>query len=465
LKETARTSRRLLNAHGPYEHGIWAYGNMSLENVEDKAGTYLFFKRSFDLVDKISNSLLGIFSYDELAGKTILDIGCYDAWILHQLNLRFNFKRAVGVEPRLKNIQKGEYARLHYGIESKMELFQGSIDSIGELFPETIFDIVLCLGTIHHVESTPAALTNISKKSSDILFIDSMVIEKPERDAKNILRLLNLKDVVYLNSEYEWATAAFKFESPYFDGSSFKSQIVNVPEQRLIGMSLSSLGFKILNVLSPEEKFYTKRYQKLRGVKESFVFARKEDAKVTKLENWVEQASVYESTFTFTTLSLEFLRKWIMQLNLNDFYDFILKSGDNKKVSFESRILFFYSKNPTAKLWKFLVKRLRISQETLEILTNISRAPIDKILLEIGKWAIRDQNYNVAVLALETILDRDNADWRSFYRASYLLSIIYSIQNESVNCQEMIQLLTIANSEWPLSQKVGLDWALKNVDI
>lgn len=459
-----RTSKRLLNANGPYEHGIWVNGNISLENVEEGAGTYLFFKRSFDLVEKISNKLLEIFSYEELTNKTILDIGCYDAWILHQLNLRFNFKRAVGVEPRLKNIQKGEYARIHYGIESKMEIFQGSIDSIGELFPETLFDIVLCLGTIHHVESTPAAITNISKKSSDILFIDSMVIEKPERDASNILRLLNLKDVVYLNSEYEWAIAAFKFESPYFDGSSFKNQIVNVPEQRLIIMALSSLGFKILDVSSPEENFYTKSYQKLRGVKESFVFARKEDAKVTKKENWVEKASVYESTFTFTTVDLEFLRKWITQLNLNDYYDFVLKSGDNKKVRFRSRIFFLYSKKPTVKSWKFLVNRLKISKETLEILTNISRAPIDKILLEIAKRAIKDQNYDVAVLALETILDRDNADWRSFYRSSYLLSIIYSIQNDSVKHQEMIQLLRISNSEWPLNQEVGLDWALKNLN-
>jgi 2-polyprenyl-3-methyl-5-hydroxy-6-metoxy-1,4-benzoquinol methylase len=459
-----RTSKRLLNANGPYEHGIWANGNISLENVEERAGTYLFFKRSFDLVEKISNRLLEIFSYEELADKTILDIGCYDAWILHQLNLRFNFKRAVGVEPRLKNIQKGEYARIHYGIESKMEILQGSIDSIGELFPETLFDIVLCLGTIHHVESTPAAITNISKASSDIIFIDSMVIEKPERDASNILRLLNLKDVVYLNSEYEWATAAFKFESPYFDGSSFKNQIVNVPEQRLIIMALSSLGFKILDVSSPEENFYTKRYQKLRGVKESFVFARKEDAKVLKIENWLEKASVYESIFTFTTVDLEFLRKWITQLKLSDYYDFVLKSGDTKKVRFRSRIFFLYSKKPTVKSWKFLVNRLRISKETLEILTNISRAPIDKILLEIAKRAIKDQNYGVAVLALETILDRDNADWRSFYRSSYLLSIIYSIQNESVKHQEMIELLRISNSEWPLNQEVGLDWALKNLN-
>ena len=239
-----------------------------------------------------------------------------------------------------------------------------------------------------------------------------MVIEKPGRDAKSILRLLNLKDVVYLNSEYEWATASFKFESPYFDGSAFKNQIVNVPEQRLIIMALSSLGFKIHHVSAPDENFYTRRYQKLRGVKESFVFARKGDTKVSNIENWTKKASIYESIFTLTTLDLEFLRKWILQLNLNEFYDFVLKSGNNKKARFRSQILFLYSKKPTVKLWKFLAKRFRISKNTLEIFTNISRAPMDKILLEIAKRAIKDKNYTVGILALESILDGDNADWR-----------------------------------------------------
>ena len=38
---------------------------------------------------------------------SIIDVGCYDGWILHQLsNLPFN--QMVGIEPREKNIIKGK---------------------------------------------------------------------------------------------------------------------------------------------------------------------------------------------------------------------------------------------------------------------------------------------------------------------------------------------------------------------
>ena len=40
----------------------------------------------------------------------ILDVGCNDGWILHQLS-DLPFKKLVGIEPRKKNIEKGKLAR------------------------------------------------------------------------------------------------------------------------------------------------------------------------------------------------------------------------------------------------------------------------------------------------------------------------------------------------------------------
>ena len=461
MKEPQEISQRLLNANGPYEHGIWTSGDFSLDNLKNKAGTYLFFKRSFNLVETISKRLLENFTYEELSNKTILDVGCYDGWILHQLNVRFNFKRAVGVEPRLKNIQKGEYARRHYGVESKIEVFQGDIDSVGELFPNTSFEIVLCLGTIHHVESTPHAIRCVSKKTSDVLIIDSMVIDKPKSDEKNILHLLNLKDVVYLDSEFEWATAAFKFESPYFDGSAFRNQIVNVPEKRLIVMVLNSLGFTILDSSAPDEEFYNKKYQKLRGVRESFIFAKKKAVTTSDTNNWVEKASIYESIFTFGILELDVLTKWITKLDLNEFAFPPTKDSKKLRVSLRSTLLFLYSKSPTRKITGLLMNKIEISRDNLEILTNISRAPRDKILLEIGKRKIKERDYKLAKTALEQILDGENADWRSFYRATYLLSIIYLISKDTDNYNKAIKILNVSNPEWPLTEKQGMYWVFQ----
>jgi 2-polyprenyl-3-methyl-5-hydroxy-6-metoxy-1,4-benzoquinol methylase len=462
MTNASHHAMRLLNAHGPYEHGIWNSGEISIESVQRLSGTLLFFRRSFELVDKISEKLLEVFSYEELKGKSILDIGCYDGWILHQLDKKFSFSRAVGVEPRKKNIQKGIFARTYYGINSNIEVHEGSINSLDSLFPEISFDIVLCLGTIHHVESTPEAIRNIAKKSSDILVLDSMVIDRPKKDAKRILNLLNLKDIVYLESKYEWATAAYKFESPYFDGSAAEAQIVNVPEERLIRMSLSLLGFQVLAAIAPEKNFYNKKYQKLRGVKESFIFARKDYTSNLKESAWKAKVQLYESIFTFGLLELEILSYWINLLKLQNLQNKVSVKSLVQKNWLKSKILFHYSKNPTSKWLTLFVRGLDISKVDLEILSAISRSPRDKILLELAKHGIINKRYEVAIEILERILDSEGADWRSFYRAAYLLSIIHLITNNSPRQSEFKELLLISNSDWPLTDAEGLNWALRN---
>lgn len=452
---------RLLNAHGPYEHGIWKSGEISLESVQNFSGTLLFFRRSFELVERISEKLLEVFSLEELRSKTILDVGCYDGWILHQLDIRFNFSRVVGVEPRRKNIQKGTFARSYYGIKSNVEIHEGSIDSLESILPDVFFDIVLCLGTIHHVESTPEAIRKIAKKSLDILILDSMVIGKPKKDAKSILSLLNLKDVVYLESNYEWATAAYKFESPYFDGSSAKEQIVNVPEERLIRMSLLPLDFRVLASIAPEKNFYNKKYQKLRGVKECFIFARRNEISESSESPWKAKAKLYESIFTFGVVDLQVLNHWVKMLGFQSYLTQLNIQNLGRKHWLRSKVLFEYSKNPTSKSWRFFVQKFKVSKVELEILSTISRSPRDKVLLELAKHGIANQRYEASVGFLETILDSSGADWRSFYRATFLLTLIHSVNNNLSMKSKSKELLIISNSDWPITESEGIDWVVR----
>lgn len=72
-----------------------------------------------------------------------------------------------------------------------------------------------------------------------------MVVSEPKKDRRNILHLLNLKDLAYVNSPKDWAFAAFKYETPYFDGSTSKAPIINAPEERLIKMALSVSEFAV----------------------------------------------------------------------------------------------------------------------------------------------------------------------------------------------------------------------------
>jgi 2-polyprenyl-3-methyl-5-hydroxy-6-metoxy-1,4-benzoquinol methylase len=246
MKKKNTREIRYLNAYGPYEHGIWNSKNGSQYANLQLAGSMLFFQRSLELVEQISSSLLNIFTRKQLRNKTICDIGCYDGWILHMLNEEFKFKKAVGVEPRVKNINKGIYARFFYDVKTDVKFKIGTIDSAQKLFGKETFDIVLNLGTLHHVSSTPDSVKILTELTKDILIINSMVIPRPEKDKTKILKYLNLKDLVYFGEKKSWAFAAYKFESPYFDGSTAETKIVNVPEERLIQMALKYLRVQVL---------------------------------------------------------------------------------------------------------------------------------------------------------------------------------------------------------------------------
>jgi 2-polyprenyl-3-methyl-5-hydroxy-6-metoxy-1,4-benzoquinol methylase len=452
---------RLLNAHGPYEHGIWSDVNFTEESLRDKAATLLFFSRSFDLVERISSELLNIYKIEDLSSMTILDIGCYDAWILHQLHFRFKFKRAVGIEPRKKNIQKGSFARKYYGIESEIEILQGTIESAESVLGDEIFDIVLCLGTLHHVESTPVSVAKIGALSRDLLIIDSMVIEKPTRDSRKILHLLNLKDIVYLGSKPDWAIAAFKYESPYLDGSTADANIVNVPEERLIRMALQTSAFNVISNSAPEKSFYNRGFQQLRGVKESFLVARKNHGNgYLDTSWWLEKARLHEQINLFEMVDLYILELWFKKLDLSgEFAEIMAVIGPQNRVSrIRARLLFFFSTNPVGPIQKLIISRLKVSGAQREILTNISRNPLDKIRLEVGKCLLQNNELNVALIALAKILDRDGADWRSFYRACYL-SMLAGEKLGDIEVQSYFEnLLIIANPEWPISKQEGLEW-------
>ncbi len=449
---------RYLNAYGPYEHGIWNSENGSQDTNLQLAGSMLFFSRSIELVEQISNSLLSNFTHKELRNKTICDIGCYDGWILHMLNEKFKFKKAVGIEPRTKNISKGIYARFFYNVKTGVEFKIGTIESAQKLFGKDTFDIVLNLGTLHHVSSTPDSVNSLTKLTKDILIIDSMVIPKPERDKKKILKYLNLKDLVYFNEKKSWAVAAYKFESPYFDGSTAETKIVNVPEERLIHMALMASGFEVLSSASPEEKHYSSKKQKLRGVKEALIVSRRIFGTVSNM-NWEDK--IYEHEFMHITEKIDplIIVKWLLKNDLEI---------EAKQISsylhryplknlFRVNVLFLFSKSPMNRVLGLIVKRIEKSSSSLEILSNISRAPIDKIYLELGKFYLSRKMFDKSSTYLDSIIDRPGADWRSFYRACFLLSYIKKKQKNSAHARQYIELLMISNPNFPMlkSEKVS----------
>jgi hypothetical protein len=90
----------LANAYGPYTHGTWVSEDLAIGNEEALAGRGTF------LVSHIRRALLEKFTIDELSSMTLVDVGCYDGWLLCQLE-DLPFARIIGIEPRKKNLDKG----------------------------------------------------------------------------------------------------------------------------------------------------------------------------------------------------------------------------------------------------------------------------------------------------------------------------------------------------------------------
>ena len=453
----------ILNAHGPYDHGLWneiAVEPSAINNDESVSGG-LFHERSRHLVKNISQVILSRYSAEEASELSIIDVGCYDGWVLVQLAESFKFKSAVGVEPRLKNIQKGKFAREHYKISTSVKFLQGDIDSLEKVTGTEKFDIVLCLGVLHHVESTTTAIRILSNSCRQLLVIDSMVIDRPKKDESQILRLLNLRDIAYINTPKNWAIAAFKYETPYFDGSTSSVPIVGIPEERLIKMSLDACGFSVTQSHHPEETAFKKEFQKLRGVRETFIVATKMSSSLDS-DNHVtikKKSALHETTFIFSEIPPQVLFAWLEDLGIPT--NIPSRVGYQRK-KIKNKLVYNASKNPTT--WKSIriLEFARLAPDTQSVLVNMSRSPLDKSLFEFGKFLLKELNFSEAKLHFKKITSRNGCDWRAFYRSCYFLMVIAEIQNDTESLEHYKKLLELANPLFPISIEDGVKWVMNN---
>lgn len=192
----------MLNAYGPYTMAVWTSGDIKVGNEEGLNGRSAYF------IQRIRETLLENFTMEEIKKLSILDIGCNDGWVLHQLS-DLPFARMVGVEPREKNIAKGRKVREILKIPNRVEYKLGDTDNLGD----EVFDIVLCVGVLYHVESIPNALRNIRKVCKRMLFIESRCLSS-EYATPKLQYEIEMRDVVYKYKEQVCGLTAQKFEIP-----------------------------------------------------------------------------------------------------------------------------------------------------------------------------------------------------------------------------------------------------------
>ena len=425
----------ILNAHGPYSMAVWTSGNVAVGNEEGLRGRSAYFTQL------IRKALLENFSLDELSTFSILDVGCNDGWVLHELS-DLPFSKMVGVEPREKNIKKGEVVRKVLKLKNRVEYRCGDIESLnGE-----IFDVVICAGVLYHVESIPLALRQLRDSCKKFLFIESRCLSS-SLISKKLKDQIEMRDLVYQFKKKHVGITAQKFESAYHDGSARRTTIVNIPTTESLLMSLESLGFNDLKVVANTKDYRDSVWKNRRPLDGVCITAMVNQCNKDDCLNEKDWIMKYEYGLRNTIL-----KRSLMQ----PLYKFFLQNKFSVDCFGKSIFVLLYILSPAVfsnallKIMSFL----SYGEYELEILKNLRYAPKDKIALEFGKILESEGKSSEALTVLKQISSKINADWRSVYRSYFLISKIYGSQKEYGKRDRYLSLCLTCNPKYPMSEEI-----------
>ena len=439
-----------INALGPFDHGTWE--GVTLEGKKIKVGDDGFLhNRSTWLADKIKNYLVDNFSIDDLSSMTVLEVGSYDGWVLTQICKKIKFKKVIGIEPRKQNIIKGQVGRRLEGVTTDVKFMQGGIEDLEDLFMGQKFDIVINLGVLHHVSSTYSAIEKLLKYASDIFIVDSFVVPELKNDFSEIQQFVNTRDIVYQGEKNSWSIAAFKYESPYSDGSRMDFGIVNMPSIGLIQMSLHQCGFSEAYRLGDESDYYDASMKKVKVFKEFLGVGRRKISIEEMQKSWVDKVKDIEEVFCHTNLpdvviaslvkvfkplddALIDINKVIDKVS-TDNIDNIMENIISKGLTDDDKVL-------------LLTNVPNINNDHFQILSVIFRMPHEKILHEVGKLFIYKSYSDLAIKYFQLVVRKNGCEWWSFYRSCYHLSKILQHIGRSNDAKHYRDLLILSNENF-----------------
>ncbi|MBI4575133.1 MAG: class I SAM-dependent methyltransferase [Planctomycetes bacterium] len=435
-----------INTHGPYNHAVWTAGGVEVTQEEQLAG------RGHFLVERIREVIARHFPGDGLRSCSILDVGCYDGWILHRLS-DLPFGRMVGIEPRAKNIEKGRRVREILGIPTRVEFRVGDLDSLGD----ERFDIVLCLGVLHHLESIPTALRRLRSVCRRLLFLETLCIPS-KRLTRGIRRDLELKDLVYFYKDKVFGITGQKLETSYYDGSARALAVVSIPSMESLRMYLDVAGFESVETVVDPERYGATLFKGDRRIHDVCMSARVgEDEGRPRSEeaSWVRQ---YEGGLMRTLLPRPHTRL---------LYERFCLARRPPIVPLFCRIASSYIRSTgwrTAML-RSLGDRWLADRYAREIFKNLRYAAVDKLGLEYGKELYRQGMYAQAVEVLQGVTRRLNADWRSVYRAFFLLSRLHDRMGIPEGRDRYRGLCQTSNPQFPFDALLQEDEAMEIPDV
>ncbi len=428
-----------LNALGPYNHGTWGDAQRRLGAEEALEG------RAEHIVQTFVSAMRAEFSSEQIAGMTMVDVGCYDGFLSVEIEKRLKFRRMVGVEPRKKNLMKGRAARRYCGITTRVEFLQGDIQSLADSGDQ--FDIVFCSGVMHHLENIDWAIKALKKVCRTAVFIESQVYYSPSESVFRPVydwfnrRVIEPKDLIYRFVRKKCSVSGFKFETSYTDGSADGFCLVTVPSPETIQMTLEANGFAGVQVLSMGRHYRAAIRSRLRDFSAACLFARTGDQEgvSTQISNYIV---AFETYLTLTPLSA---RMNALLSRLHRERSTTLDKIVLRLLGSQAPFVFKYLLRPVLALFCE-------NPEQREILGSVKFAPRDKLAFEIGKMCYHAGDYGVACGVLRGIVGRVNADWRASYRSFALLALIYGKLGDLDLKKKYVELCLLANAEYPIEE-------------
>ncbi len=420
----------LANAYGPYTHGTWAGRNVSIGNEEALAGRGAF------MASLIRASILERYSLDKISKMTLVDVGCYDGWLICQLE-DLPFARLIGIEPRKKNLDKGKMIRGLLGIETRCEFRQGSIESLQETMKGELADVVVCAGLFHHLSSTADGIARLHEICSGFLFLETICFPAALEDER-LRDALELKDLPYFFGSQKFGVTGHKLESGYYDGSATQMSVVSLPSVETLKMFLEVQGFDDVRVVADPESYSNAVAGGYRKFSAVCITAARRDLP-RDVNHWISE---YEGGLVRTLLPETVVGSLYTRFCLGE------KTVDDTPLG-QLAIDLITAEGSALDRAGLRLREMVPNRYTLEILKNLRFAPADKIALEYGKSLLAAGRHEAAEQSLFRITRHLNADWRAVYRAFCILTWSCRERGDAAGADRYEELCLIANPLFP----------------
>jgi tRNA (mo5U34)-methyltransferase len=118
---------------------------------------------------------------DDLAGKRVLDIGCWDGWFSFEMERRGAQVMAIDCwdNPRFRQMHAAYRSRVDY---RQLDMYELTPQRVGR------FDIVLFMGVLYHLKHPLLALERVCALTTDLAVVDSFILREGQHPPEQLLR-------------------------------------------------------------------------------------------------------------------------------------------------------------------------------------------------------------------------------------------------------------------------------------